>query len=107
MPRAIAKLRQPLQAARAGRPARIDSARIVKAAIEIGLARVTIKEVALRLGVTAPALYRHFDSKEQVLLEVVREAYERFARHLYLALQGSTPLERFELAGDGAARGQT
>jgi AcrR family transcriptional regulator len=60
-----------------------------------------MRKLARTLGVTAPALYRHFASKEQVLHEVVREAYERFARHLYTALEGQTPLERFELAGEG------
>ena len=60
-----------------------------------------MRKLARNLGVTAPALYRHFESKEQVLHEVVREAYERFARHLYTALEGQTPLERFELAGEG------
>ena len=69
--------------------------------LQDGLEGFSMRKLAARLGVTAPALYRHFDSKEQVLVEVVREAYERFARHLYRALQGSTPLERFELAGDG------
>jgi AcrR family transcriptional regulator len=69
--------------------------------LEDGLEGFSMRKLAGRLGVTAPALYRHFDSKEQVLLEVVREAYDRFARHLYTALQGRTPLERFELAGDG------
>jgi AcrR family transcriptional regulator len=69
--------------------------------LQDGLEGFSMRKLAGRLGVTAPALYRHFDSKEQVLLEVVREAYERFARHLYTALQGSTPLERFDLAGEG------
>jgi AcrR family transcriptional regulator len=79
--------------------------RILTCACELylqdGLEGFSMRKLARRLGVTAPALYRHFDSKEQVLLEVVREAYERFARHLYTALQGRTPLERFQLAGEG------
>ena len=63
---------------RAGRPPRIDPARIVKAAIEIGLSRVTLKEVAARLGVTAPALYRHVkDRDELVKLAAIELAVRR------------------------------
>lgn len=60
-----------------------------------------MRKLARDVGVTAPALYRHFPSKEAVLLDVVREAYARFAQHLYRALEGPTPEERFMLAGQG------
>src|SRR5688572_33014682 len=66
-----------------------------------GLEGFSMRKLARSLGVTAPALYRHYEGKEQVLHEVVREAYEHFARHLYTALEGQTPLERFEMAGHG------
>ena len=59
-----------------------------------------MRKLAKSLGVTAPALYRHFESREQVLLEVVREAYQRLSQHLYPALKGRTPAERFKLAGE-------
>jgi AcrR family transcriptional regulator len=80
-------LRKPAPVARVGRPARIDPARIVQAAIEIGLARVTLKEVALRLGVTAPALYRHVKNRDELVklaaieLAVKRPQAEGHARH--------------------------
>lgn len=72
---------------RAGRPPRIDPARIVQAAIAIGLARVTIKEVAQRLGVTAPALYRHVKNRDEIVklaaieLAVKRPQADGAARH--------------------------
>jgi len=79
--------------------------RILACACELyltdGLEGFSMRKLARNLGVTAPALYRHFEGKEQVLHEVVREAYERFARHLYTALEGQTALERFDLAGEG------
>jgi AcrR family transcriptional regulator len=79
--------------------------RILACACELyladGLEGFSMRKLARSLGVTAPALYRHFESKEGVLHEVVREAYERFARHLYTALEGETPLERFDKAGHG------
>lgn len=60
-----------------------------------------MRRLARAVGVTAPALYRHYDGKEAVLHDVVREAYERMAQYLYRALQGRTPLERLQLAGMG------
>ncbi len=60
-----------------------------------------MRRLARAVGVTAPALYRHYDGKEAVLHEVVREAYTRMAQYLYRALQGRTPLERLQLAGLG------
>ena len=54
-----------------GRPARIDRAAILDAAMAIadsgGLAAVSLHAVARRLGVTAMALYRHLDGKEALL----------------------------------------
>jgi len=69
--------------------------------LEDGLDGFSMRKLARAVGVTAPALYRHFESKEAVLLEVVGEAYARFAQYLYGALQGRTPEERFRLAGTG------
>jgi AcrR family transcriptional regulator len=78
--------------------------RILSCACELylhgGLEGFSMRKLAQRLGVTAPALYRHFDSREQVLLEVVREAYQRLAQDLHRSLQGRTPADRFRLAGD-------
>jgi AcrR family transcriptional regulator len=68
--------------------------------LQSGLEGFSMRKLAKSLGVTAPALYRHFESREQVLLEVVREAYQRLSQHLYPALKGRTPAERFKLAGE-------
>lgn len=66
-----------------------------------GMEGFSMRKLARAVGVTAPALYRHYESKERVLLDVVGEAYERLGRSLYDALQGGTPEERFLLAGRG------
>jgi AcrR family transcriptional regulator len=66
-----------------------------------GLEGFSMRKLARAVGVTAPALYRHYDGKESVLHDVVREAYERMAQYLYRALQGRTPLERLRMAGLG------
>lgn len=54
-------------AARVGRPRRVDAQAIVKAALEIGLERVTLKRVAERLGVAVPTLYRHVRSRDELM----------------------------------------
>jgi AcrR family transcriptional regulator len=66
-----------------------------------GLEGFSMRRLARAVGVTAPALYRHYDGKEAVLHDVVREAYERMAQHLYRALQGRSPSERLSMAALG------
>ena len=64
-----------------------------------GLDGLSMRKLATQLGVTAPALYRHYVSKEAVLVDVVGEAFKVFAQYLYRALEGRTPVERFTLTG--------
>ena len=66
-----------------------------------GLDGFSMRELAKSVGVTAPALYRHYLGREEVLLDVVGEAYKLFSRYLHRALEGNTPLGRFLLAGEG------
>ncbi len=58
-----------------------------------------MRKLAAQLGVTAPALYRHYESKERVLVEVVGEGFKVFAQYLHRALEGRTPVERFRMTG--------
>lgn len=60
---------------RRGRPARIDQARIVDAAIGLGVDALTMQALAARLGVTTPALYTHVANRDEVL-RLVAEAIE-------------------------------
>jgi AcrR family transcriptional regulator len=68
--------------------------------LEDGLEGFSMRKLARAVGVTAPALYRHYESKERLLLDVVGEAYKRLAEYLYRGLQGKTPEERFRMAGE-------
>lgn len=65
-----------------------------------GLKGFSMRKLAKSLGVTAPALYRHFENREAVLVAVVGEAYKLFGQYLYRALAGDTPRERMRLAGE-------
>lgn len=60
-----------------------------------------MRKLAREVGVTAPALYRHYENREHVLADVVREAYAEFTAKLYRALEGATALDRFSRAGEG------
>lgn len=66
-----------------------------------GLEGLSMRKLAREVGVTAPALYRYYESKEHVLMDVVREAYREFSSFLYQALEGRTPEERLRRAGEG------
>lgn len=60
-----------------------------------------MRKLARGVGVTAPALYKHFDSKDRLLQEVLAEGYRTFAQYLYRGLMGTSPLERMILASEG------
>jgi len=66
-----------------------------------GLDGFSMRKLARQVGVTAPALYRHYESREHVLADVVREAHHAFTAYLYRALEGRTALERIRRAGEG------
>jgi AcrR family transcriptional regulator len=66
-----------------------------------GLDGFSMRKLAREVGVTAPALYRHYMNKEHVLADVVREAFREFTAYLYRALEGRTPWERLAKAGEG------
>jgi len=69
--------------------------------LEHGLDGFSMRKLAKQVGVTAPALYRHYHGREAVLTDVVREAFAEFTRYIYRALAQPTPLERFLGAGQG------
>ena len=66
-----------------------------------GLDGFSMRKLARAVGVTAPALYRYYESKERVLQDVVGEGYRHLIECLHRALRGRTPHDRFRLAGDG------
>jgi AcrR family transcriptional regulator len=81
----------------------IQRDQILKCACDLylsdGIEGFSMRKLAKCVGCTAPALYRHYESKEEVLQAVVSEAYRQFTQYLYRALEGGTPVERFTMAG--------
>lgn len=78
--------------------------KILAAAVELylqdGLDGFSMRKLAKQVGVTAPALYRHYDGKEHVLADVMREAHRAYMSYLYRAIEAPTPRERFSGAGE-------
>jgi AcrR family transcriptional regulator len=68
--------------------------------LEEGFGRFSLREVARRVGVSAPAVYRHYDGKEALLREVCAAGFRIFSSYLLRALSGSTPRERMALSAE-------
>lgn len=69
--------------------------------VDGGLQLLSMRAVAGCVGVTPTAIYRHFDSKEDLLLAVAQEGDQLFEKYLLRGLAGSTPRERLDLTGEG------
>jgi TetR/AcrR family transcriptional regulator, cholesterol catabolism regulator len=63
---------------RAGAPARRDEILGIAAAIfaRQGVARTTVRDIAREAGILSGSLYHHFESKDEILDEIVRQALE-------------------------------
>ena len=74
---------------------------IVNAAIDLigehGVQNLTIKLLAQRVGVTEPALYRHFECKQDILIAVLKRFEENTVRMFETALKsGKKGFEQIE-----------
>jgi AcrR family transcriptional regulator len=81
----------------------IQREQIIRCACDLylseGFEGFSMRKLAKCVGCTAPALYRHYENKEEVMQEVVTEAFRLFAQYLYRSLEGRTPQDRFLMAG--------
>src|ERR1041384_8350285 len=62
--------------------------------LEAGEPAFSLREVARRVGVSAAAVYRHFDGKEALIFAACTQGFEVFSGYLVRALAAPTPLER-------------
>ncbi len=68
---------------------------------EHGAQGLSMRAVASQCGITAAAIYRHFASKEALILAVCEQAWRTFEAHLYGGLRGHDALSRLWLTGQG------
>lgn len=71
-----------------------------------GLDALSMRGVADRAGVTATAIYHHFDGKQALVEEVVLSGYRRFERYLEdaVALHPPASVERLAALGEAYIR---
>lgn len=59
---------------------------------------ITLKSLAIRLGVSQPAPYRHFENRDALLAAVAADGFERFRAELIRAHETAPEAEKFERA---------
>jgi AcrR family transcriptional regulator len=57
---------------------------------EVGLAQITLREVADRVGMRAPSLYTHFDSKHAIYDAMFEQAWTECLEHME-SVEGQAP----------------
>lgn len=67
--------------------------------LEDGLEGFSMRKLARRVGLTAPAIYRHFENRDAILVELIRESAQTMLTYLGRALVGTSPLDRLKRAG--------
>lgn len=60
---------------------------------EKGLESLSLREVSRRLGVSHQAPYKHFESRDHIVAEIVARAFEEFAGHLDARTRSNDPFE--------------
>jgi len=78
----------------------IDAA--LKLAQERGIEQISVREAARRAGVSPAAPFRHFESRDALMLAVAEEAQRRFRAEIETALKeapADDPLKRFRNFG--------
>jgi len=67
--------------------------------LEHGLAGVSMRKVAGKVGVSATAIYRHYGDKDELIADVVEEGHRIFSTYLLRSLSEPSPRERLLAAG--------
>lgn len=87
---------------RKGRPADLKEACLAEALTIIdrsGVEGLSMREVSRRLGISHQAPYKHFESRDHILAEVVGRAFDGFAAFLAERATAESPSKRLEQMG--------
>lgn len=83
-----------------GRPPRFSVDQVIEAALKLGVNTFTMPRVAAMLGVTTPALYRHFPSRDDLVTACLTKIFAGTAR----LAEGSTWREALEHVAEASWR---
>ena len=72
--------------------------------LEHGIDGVSMRKVAARVGVSAPAIYRYYKNKNELLNEIVVQGLHILENYLRSALEADTPYERLQRMIDSYLR---
>jgi len=75
----------------------MDAARVLFASE--GYEAVTLRRVAEAISYTAPAIYRHFQDKEQLIREICTADFARFNGQFQSAMHLADPIDRLKAIG--------
>ncbi len=67
--------------------------------IDEGFGGLSMRRVAARCGVSATAIYRHFEDKDALLCAAVVDGFRLFGTYLMQSLKAPTPRERLRVMG--------
>lgn len=80
-------------------------AALIQSAAELleteGAARLSLRQVAERAGLSRQAPYNHFADKEALLAELVRDGFEQLGARISDTAADATPLDRLTSAAEG------
>jgi AcrR family transcriptional regulator len=68
--------------------------------LEQGATAFSLREVARRVGISAAAVYRHFEDKDALLYAACTQGFQVFFSYLVRALAAPTPAERLTATGE-------
>jgi AcrR family transcriptional regulator len=68
--------------------------------LDEGLAGFSLRKVAAACELSAPAVYRHFEDRNDLLAAAIKQSAELFTSHLLAALAASTPMARMRALGE-------
>ncbi|HKC28516.1 MAG TPA: TetR/AcrR family transcriptional regulator [Jatrophihabitans sp.] len=73
----------------------------MKQLVESGEAAVSLNGIAKEMAMSPGALYRYFDNRDDLLADLVVDAYNDLAEHLQAAATASDPTERLRAVAQG------
>ncbi len=89
-------------------PAVDTKTRIQDAALDLflehGVRQTSMRKIAEAVGITAPALYRHYQNKAEIFIEIMMHCFREFTQYLSQGLKKRTPRTRLQAIGEQYAQ---